>query len=177
MDCRVGGIVELARHPAALAQAGEDLLRAGDRGLHPLRTLGQDHPGAQRSEEIPALERHRVRHREDAAVAARRGDVRQPDAGIAAGRLHDHHPLAQPALLDRIVDHGGADAVLDRVIRVVALVLHHDAPGQSFADSVEPDERRVADRLRDVLVDFPVRHAGLGGERNDSWAVKATITH
>ena len=83
VDGGVGGIVELARHPGAVAQAGEDLLGARHRALHPLGALGEHDLAAQRAQQVAALERHRVRHREDAAIASGRGDVGQADAGVA----------------------------------------------------------------------------------------------
>ena len=162
VDRGIGGIVELARHPGAVAQAGQDLLGPRDGALHSLGPFREDHLAAQRPEQVPALERHRLRHGEDAAIAPRRRDVRQADAGVPRGRLDDEHARAKASLLDRVVDHRGADPVLHRAVRVVALVLDGDPSGQALAEPVEPDQRRVADGLGHVLVDLSVRHGDLG---------------
>ena len=76
-------------------------------------------------------------------------------------RLDDEHARAKPALLDRVVDHRGADPILHRVVRVVALVLDDDASRQALAQPVEPDQRGVTDGLGHVLIDLSVGHARL----------------
>src|SRR5205823_5862196 len=131
VDRRVGRVVELAHHDGAVPELGEELLRLRDRPLHPLRAFGEHDAAAQRAEHVPALDGHRLGHRENAAIAAGDGGVGNPDAGVAARRLDDDHARLERAAPDRVVDHRRPDAVLHRVERIVALVLYGDATGET----------------------------------------------
>ena len=74
-----------------------------------------------------ALQAHGVGHGEDQLVAFHRGNERQRDAGVAAGRL-DQHGLAGldfPGALG-LVDHADADAVFHAAARVLAFQLGDD---------------------------------------------------
>ncbi len=155
------GILELARHPGAIAQPGQDLFGPRDGALHPLGAFGQHELGSQRPQHVATLLGHGIGHGEDAAIPPGRGNVGQADAGVPAGRLHDDHAGTQPALFHCIVDHRGANPVLHRIVGIVALVFHRDASGQSGRHPVQPDEWRVAERLGDILIDLPVWHEAL----------------
>ena len=96
----------------------------------PFGARGQDQVGAEGGQHAAALDAHGFGHGQGELVAARRRDVGQRDAGIAAGRLDDLHARLEHAALLGIPDHGGADAALDRVGRVAPLDLGQDGgPG------------------------------------------------
>jgi hypothetical protein len=107
----IGGVVELARHPGAVTEAGQDFLRAGNGPFHPLGSFGQHHLGAQCAQHVPSFHRHRIGHGEDAAKAPGGGHIGQADPGVPTGRLHDGHAGTKPTIVDRIVDHRSANAV------------------------------------------------------------------
>ena len=68
--------------------------RALDRALHDLRRRREVQLGAVGLEQRAPLERHVVGHGQDQPVALGRADQRQPDAGVARGRLDDHRLAA-----------------------------------------------------------------------------------
>ena len=113
----------------------------------------EDELGAERAQQGAALLRHGLRHRQDDVVAAGRADERERDARVAAGGLDDR--AAGLELAGRLggVDDRDADAVLDRVGRVVELELADDGRGGSVGDLVDADQRGVADERRRVVVD------------------------
>jgi hypothetical protein len=78
------------------------------------------------------------------------------NAGVARGRL-DEGGLARLdlALRFQALDHGDADAVLDRGDRVEELELGKDFGLDAIGvrELVEPDDRRVADGVDDGIVD------------------------
>ena len=78
-------------------------------------------------ENLAALDRHRFRHDQDQAVAARCGDEGKRDAGVAGCRL-DEDGLAglDLALGFERVDQRHADAILDRGQRIEELELQED---------------------------------------------------
>src|SRR6201999_1167140 len=84
--------------------------------------------------------------------ALARADHGQRDAGVARGRLEDRLAGAdRPLLLGRLAQRAG-DPVLDRAGGVVRFELGPDAHARLGRESLELDERRVADRLHDVAV-------------------------
>ena len=118
----VRGVDELAGDEAVRDLGGE-LIRLGDRALHALRALGEHELGAVRLHELAALDGHGLGHDDDDAIAARRRDRRQTDAGVAAGGLDDDGVRLQDALRLGLVDHRLGDAVLDRAGGVEVLQL------------------------------------------------------
>ena len=92
MDLGIRRIVELLQH-VAVRRRREHLLGLRNRALHAFRP-GREHDlRAEGAQQHAALHAHGFRHGEDQLVAFDRGDERQPDAGVAAGRL-DQHGLA-----------------------------------------------------------------------------------
>ncbi len=117
MHLRVGGILELLWHPGVWRR-GDQLLRFGDGGGHAAGRWRQHHLGAEPLEDHAALDADRLRHNQDAVVALRGGDPRQPNAGVAAGRLDDRPAGFEDATLFGVADHADGDAVLDAVARL-----------------------------------------------------------
>ena len=102
----------------------DQLLRAGDRALHAL-FLGRQVEGRAISEHQPApLDAHALGHDQDQLVALDRGDHREADAGVAAGRLDDRAAGLELAAALGVLDHRQRDAVLDRAAGIGALGLH-----------------------------------------------------
>jgi hypothetical protein len=149
------GFSELLEDQVARVLRGH-LLGALDRALHPLGARREHELRAERDEQLAALDAHRLRHREDEPVALRRGSEREPDPGVAARRLEqDRVRLDLPLALGGL-NHGDADAVLHAPSRVPHLELGRDRRLGTVEHAVEPDERRVADELRDVFGDAHV---------------------
>ena len=143
----IGGVGVLVRLPAARRLAREPVADAVVGALVVRVDVGRaDHHlgpvGAQQRALLLAL---LVGHHEDAPIALHRGRHRQPDAGVAARRLHDHAAgLQQPGALGGL-DHRQRDPVLDRSTRVHVLQLHHDAWRQSGSQAIDRHQRGVAD--------------------------------
>ena len=120
----------------------------------------RDHDlGAVRAEHRDLLLAHLVGHDEDAAVAAERGRDREPDAGVARGRLDDRASRAKPAVLLRRLDHREADAVLHGAAGVQVLELREELARDVAGEALEPDDRRVPDELEHGRV-LAARHWG-----------------
>src|SRR5699024_11427596 len=109
----VGGVVELlALHRAGLLG---DLLGLLDGALHALGGLGEHQLGPEGAQQHPPLLGHGLGHRQNDLVAAGGADHRERDTGVSAGGLDDGAPGPERSGLLGGVDHGHADAVLDRV--------------------------------------------------------------
>ena len=142
----IGGIVELLRHPR-IGGRGEDLLGPRDRALHAVGARGEVEARAIGEHQAAALDRHRIGHHQDQLVALDRGDHRQADAGVAAGRLDDRAAGFQLARFLGVLDHRQRDAVLDRPAGIGAFGLD---PHLALAaeQAVDPDARRYCRSCR-----------------------------
>ena len=146
---RVLGVEVLVRLVGArdlLGQAVRDAVvglgglgRDGGRADDDLRAVGP--------QERDLLLAHLVRHHEDAAVPADRRRDRETVSRVAGGRFDDRAAGLQAALAFGRLDHPKADAILDAAARVEHLELGEDGRLDAPGDLVEPDERRVADRV------------------------------
>lgn len=81
-------------------------------------------------------------HGQRQLIAARRGDIGQRDAGVAAGRFNQFFARRQNAALFCIPNHIGADAAFDAKARVAGFDLGEDT---SVTDTVQTNQRRMAD--------------------------------
>ncbi len=79
-----------------------------------------------RSSKPAPLEAHVVGHGQDEPVALDGSRHGQPDAGVAARRLHDGGARRQQPSPLGILEHGESDPVLDAPTRVDRLELGHD---------------------------------------------------
>ena len=94
---------------------------------------------------------------DERAVAARIGDQREADAGVAGGRL-DHEPAGlELAALLGLQDHLAAGAVLHRLPGIHELGLAEDGAAGRLRGPLELDQRRVADGLDDAVADLHAR--------------------
>ena len=108
------------------ASASTSSQRALDRALHALFARGQVEGRAIGQHQPAAFDRHAFGHDQDQLVALDRGDHRQADAGIAAGRLDDRAAGLELAVALGRLDHRQRDAVLDRPAGVGPLGLDPD---------------------------------------------------
>ena len=118
------GTAGARRRPASLRRSPRPCAMAPRMPSAP----GREHQlGAVGAQQRPPLDAHRLGHREDAAVALRRADEREGDAGVAGGGLHDDALARHQAALGLGgLDHRQADAVLDGPGRVERLELAED---------------------------------------------------
>ena len=120
----VGRVLELLGHEGVRVLRATSSIAALDRALHDLRRGREVQLGAVGLEQRAPLERHVVRHGQDQPVALGRAHQRQPDAGVARGRLDDHRlARAHPPLALGRLDHRQRDAILERAARVELLAL------------------------------------------------------
>ena len=126
MRRRIRGIHELSGNKAVRNLLCE-LFRFGHCALHALGALCQNELRAVGLHEISALHAHRVRHHNDNAIASRRRDRGEADAGIAGSRLNDDRALLQDTALLRVVEHAAGNSVLHGACRVKVLELCENA--------------------------------------------------
>ncbi len=93
----------------------------------------------------------RFRNDDQRAIAARAGDQRQPDAGIAGGGFDHQAAGPQFAALFRLEDHLAAGAVFHRTARIHELGLAEDGAGGQLRRAFELDQRCMADRIHSVV--------------------------
>ena len=127
------------------------------RGLahHAAAALGgrrQDHLGAVGAHQLAPFDREGFGHHRDERIAARGGDHRQGDAGVAGGRLHDRLAGLEQALALGVEHDRQRQAVLDRAAGIERLDLRVERDVRR-RDAMEPDDRRVADGVEDAVVE------------------------
>src|SRR5262245_22081570 len=151
MDLGIGRVLELLRHER-IRNGPEHLFRLGDRAVHALLARREHDLGAERLQQPAALEAHCLGHGDNKAVTLGGTGEGQTDAGVAAGRFDDGGVLVDLALAFGGLDHADADAVLDRPERGDILELYRGR-GLGVTDHApQLYERRLADRLRDAVV-------------------------
>ena len=99
----------------------------------------------------------RFRNHDQRAVTARAGDDRKADAGIAGGRFHHQPAGLEFAALLGLEDHPLAGAVLHRLAGIHELGLAEDGAAGQLGSPLQLDQRGVADRFDDVVVDVHAR--------------------
>ncbi len=153
MDLGVGGVLELLRDEHARVGGGH-LFSHLNRRVHAAAAGGEDQFRAVGAQQHAPLFAHRVGHDQRAFITPRRAGKRQGDARIAAGGLDDDRVGLDLAGLFSRVDHGYADAVFDRVGRVVVFQLGgYGGFGAGLGgDAVQAHQRGVADQFGRVVV-------------------------
>src|SRR4051794_1286739 len=140
----------LERHEVAVVL--RQALRNLDRAVRSLVRRREDHLGSEELQETDPLLARVVRdhNAEGVPLAARHHG--KGDAGVAGGRLEDRPILGEVARRLGRLDHPLGDAIFQRAGRVLALELGPHPNAGLGAEAGEADERRVADRVEDVVV-------------------------
>ncbi len=126
--------------------------------FHALRGGRENQFGAKQSQHLAAFDRHRFGHHQNQPIAARRRDEGERNAGVARRRLDQNTaPGRDQALRLERIDHRNADAVLDAGDRIEEFELGEKMGDDALflADSVDADERRIADRIGDRRINPP----------------------
>jgi len=144
----VGGILELLRHE--VLGVLRHLLGPGHCAPHPFGCRREHEVGTEPLEQLPPLDRHRLRHQERERIALRGTDEGQRDPGVATGRLDDVLAGLEPAGAFGVPDHRRADAALDAVGGIAAFDFGKNSCVQAAGEAVDLDERRPADGV-DVI--------------------------
>ena len=156
----VGDVVELVRPDRAMRLRLVELLGEPTGDLHVIVRIGIGHrrhldqlrpAQAQRVFLLLAL---RVGNDDDGAIAERVGDERKADAGVAGGSLDDHPAGPERPALDRVLDDEQRGAILDRLARIHELGLAENGASGALGRMLELDQRRVADRLDDIVANL-----------------------
>ena len=150
----VGAIVELVRvdGPELVSEPPRDMdVVAGiaERLCRHEAKIGADH-----AQDVDLLLALRLRHHHDGPVAARIGDQRDADAGVAGGALDDRAAGLEDATFLGVEDDRETGAVLYRTARVHELGLAENGAAGRLRRAPETNERRVADGARQ-----PIGHA------------------
>jgi len=160
---RVRGVPVLERHVVAVVarEPSRDL----DRAVRPL-VAGREHDlCAEQLEEPDPLLARVVRDHDGQPVPLAPGDHRQRDPRVARRGLQDRAPRGELARVLGGLDHRLRDPILERAGRVLPLELGPD-PNSRRAQARQADERRVADRVEDVVEPHRARlGAGVANER------------
>src|SRR5208282_3355619 len=146
VDGRIGGILELLEQDVAIRRRRRDFLGLGDRSVHAARAFGQYEVCAVGNQQFPALEAHRIRHRQGQREVAGGRDERERDAGVAAGRFDQFFAGTEQAALFRIPDHRSPDSAFYGIGRVASFNLAENDCRSAVGHAVEPHQRRVSDR-------------------------------
>jgi len=147
----IGGVLELARHEAAAAGAGQHLFGPFDGSGHTFDCGGQDDFRAECQYESAAFDGGSFGHGNLQWVAACGADAGQSDTGIAAGCFEDGHTFLQCSGLLGRFDHGEGDSVFDAPERIQVFHFGDDFSWQIGGQSGEPDEGCIADAVRDGI--------------------------
>src|SRR5512146_2908287 len=148
---RIVGIGKLVKHDAlALAY---HLLRQVARTLHSAALRCEDQLRAVSPHRAFSLRGLVFGHDQQHAVAADRGRHRQPDSGVAAGRLDQGVPGLDPAALLGAPDHRDRRSILDRTGGIVPLELrkNHIAVASYLLarDALQSHQGGIADEILD----------------------------
>jgi len=106
-----------------------------------------DQRGAGQPQRLFLLFALRLGDDDDGAVAARRGDQSQADAGIARRGFDDEAAGPEIAALFRGKDHLARRPVLDRLAGIHEFGLAVDGAAGAFGRLAQVDQRRIADDI------------------------------
>ena len=160
MRAAVGEIVELVGPDRAVRLLRRHFLRQRLGIAHVVHRIGIRHRGhepqigAAQAQHVLLFLALRLGHDDDAAVAERVADQRQPDPGVAGGALDDDAARAQQAALLRVLDDEERGAVLDRAAGIEELGLAQDRAAGLFRGAAQPDQRRIADGFDEAVANL-----------------------
>ena len=121
--------------------------------------MHQPYLGSVMANQQPAFPADGIRHNNNGAVAANRADKRKADALVSAGRLHDDGiRMNQPALFC-VEYHIEGGAGFDRASHIQPFVFHQNLRPVGISHSLQPNHRRVADRLKHIIVNHTGNHS------------------
>ena len=146
MNFRVGRVGELLRH-VIVGPACRGALGGVDRGVHAFAVFGQDEFGAVRGQQTLPFLAHGFRHGQGESVALDRGDQRQADPGIAAGRFDNRHPRTQGARPLGRLYHAEADSVFDASAGIERFEFRPHRGPAGLRNLAELNHRRVANKF------------------------------
>src|SRR5258708_7926432 len=109
-----------------------------------------------------------VGNKNQRAIAARACHHCQPNAGVAGGRLNHESAGPEIATLLGLEDHPLAGAVLNRLTGIHEFSLAENGAAGQLRSVLQLDERRVADRVDDVVVNGHVYQ--IAGLLPNRWA-------
>ena len=127
------------------------------------RLVDQHHLGAERGHHARTLHRVAARHDSDERVIPDRANYRQPGAHVSRGQLDHRLPRAQFAALLRFIDNHARGAILLGKSRVHEFELGQNAAVEAGADSIQRDQRRIADGVDGGLERSFGQRAGSAG--------------
>src|SRR5690625_3961642 len=130
-----------------------DLLRAGHRTLHPLRTRREHEFRSEGAQQSLALLGHRFRHREHDLVPARRADEGEGDPRVPTRRLNDRATGLKITGRLACITNRHTDAVLHAVRRVIEFEFRQHGGVDSLGYFVQAYERGVTYEIGSVFID------------------------
>ncbi len=152
MNVGIGGIVEL-RGDDGVGILLMELGAFADGAGHAFGAGGKHKVGSQDAKQPAAFNGHRFRHGEGELIPLGSADEGERDAGVARGRFVDVGFLVNLPRLFACLDHGDADAVLDRAEGIEEFALGEHGRAAFGDDAVDFDEGGVAHGFGDVGVD------------------------
>src|SRR5690625_256605 len=152
VDLRVRFVRELPGEDRARSFGG-DLLRAGHRTLHPLRTRREHELRSEGAQQGLALLGHRVRHREHDRVPARRAHEGEGAPRVPTRRLDDRATGLKITGRLGCINSCHTDAVLHAVRRVIELEFRQHGGVDSLGYFVQAYERGVTYEIGSVFID------------------------
>src|ERR1700722_8752733 len=162
MEVRIGFVLELPCHEPAVGFGQFDRLFD-----HSDRSLGrgrQHNLRPEKTHQPASFDAKGLSHRQDERIAFRGADHGEPDAGIAARRLDDGLAWLELSGLLRRLDHPQRQSVLDGAERIERLDLHIEIDPVR-GEAVDPDDRRMSDRLQYVLKSRHAKHSVVSPRR------------
>ena len=108
---------------------------------------------AEKPERVLLLLALRVGNDDDRFQSERIAHDGDADAGVARGALDDGAAGAQQSAVERDLDDVEGGPVLDRLAGVHELGLAEDFAPRAFGGSLQADQRRIADRCKDIRLD------------------------
>ena len=105
-------------------------------------------------QQAPALKAHGLWHGDKQLVTFGGTGERQPNSGIAAGRLNDDRSRFDFAALFTILDHGHANSVFHRPQRVEVFQLPQNNRLGTICYPPQLDQRGIANTFCDAVINF-----------------------
>src|SRR5262249_30894300 len=104
---------------------------------------------AQRLEMQNLLLRHLVGNNQDGPITLRLRHQREPQAGIAGGRLDDRGAWLEPAVAFRRLNHGERNTILDRAGWILVFELNKE-PAKSGIEAGNLNQGRIANQAQNT---------------------------